>query len=106
MDKKINVTEKSTKFDECVEKGSAIVEPKQAAVKTFFTEKVPEGAHKAVVVAKKALPFVVGIAIGVVGGVALAGRPLGVSDEELDDAGVDLDGQTPDADYDSSNLSE
>ena len=44
---------------------------------------------------KKTLPYAAVAAGGVILGTILTGRPANTSDEELEDAGVDLDGQKP-----------
>lgn len=103
MDKKSTVEEKSTKFDECVDKGTAVIEPTETAVKKFFTEKVPEGASKVWAVTKKVAPIALAGAVCFFAGSLFGNRPMGMSDEELADAGVKLDGQTPSADSDPSD---
>lgn len=103
MDKKSTVEEKSTKFDEFVDKGTAVAEPAETEVKKFFTEKVPEGASKLWGVTKKVAPVVAAGAVCFFVGSLFGNRPMGMSDDELADAGVKLDGQTPSADSDPSD---
>jgi hypothetical protein len=72
----------TNKVDDLAAKGDETVKKVWPKVKKF---------------ALKTLPYAICVGVGVVGGTLFAGRPAGMTDSELEDAGVDLNGQKPEA---------